>query len=54
MHLMNQKARLKATIQMMDTDAHFNSEDGRRYAQTLVRLVLINMQIEEIEEKHAI
>lgn len=47
MHLLAQKARLKATMQMMDTDAHFNLEDGRRYAQALVRLVLINMQIEE-------
>lgn len=52
-HLLAQKAHLKATKQMMDTDAHFNIEDGRRYAQALVRLVLINIQIEEIEKEAA-
>lgn len=49
-HLLTQKARLQATMQMMDTDAQFYSEDGRRYAQALIKLVLINMQIEEIEK----
>ncbi|MNJ05353.1 hypothetical protein D3C73_1666160 [compost metagenome] len=52
-HLFTQKARLKAVMQMMDTDAQFDSEEGRRYAQALVRLVLINMQIEEIEKEAA-
>lgn len=52
-HLFTQKGRLQAAIQMMDTDAHFDSEEGRRYAQTLVRLVLINTQIEEIEKEAA-
>ena len=52
-HLLAQKARLQAAIQMRDTNAHFDSEEGRRYAQTLVRLVLINMQIEEIEKEAA-
>lgn len=52
-HLFTKKARIQAAIQMMDTDAQFDSEDGRRYAQALVRLVLINMQIEEIEKEAA-
>ncbi|MBA9085972.1 hypothetical protein FHR92_002444 [Fontibacillus solani] len=52
-HLLAQKSRLQATMQMMDTNAQFYSEDGRRYAHALVRLVLINMQIEEIEKEAA-
>lgn len=52
-HLIAQKARLQVAMQMMDTDAQFDSEDGRRYAQALVRLVLIQMQIEEIEKEAA-
>ncbi|ANS76478.1 hypothetical protein AWM70_19435 [Paenibacillus yonginensis] len=52
-HLIAQKARLEVAMQMMDTDAQFDSEDGRRYAQALVRLVLIQMQIEEIEKEAA-
>lgn len=52
-HLLAQKALIKATMQMMDIDSHFDSEEGRRYALALVRLVLINMQIEEIEKEAA-
>ncbi|WP_018750386.1 hypothetical protein [Paenibacillus sanguinis] len=52
-HLFAQKARLQAAMQMIDTDTHFDSEEGRRYAQALVRLVLINMQIEKIEKEAA-
>lgn len=52
-HLFTQKARLRAAMQIMDTDAQFDSEEGRRYAQALVRLVFINMQIEEIEKEAA-
>ena len=52
-HLFTQRSRLQAAMQMMDADAPFDSEDGRIYAQTLVRLVLINMRIEEIEKEAA-
>lgn len=52
-HLLAQKARLQAAIQLMDTEARFDSEEGRRYAQALVKLVLINMQMEEIEKEAA-
>lgn len=52
-HLFTQKARLQAAMQMMDEDAQFDSEDGRRYAQALVKLVLINMQIEDTDKKRA-
>lgn len=52
-HLLAQKAHLQAAIQMMGTDAECDSEEGRRYVQALVRLVLINMQIEEIEKEAA-
>ncbi|WP_310551794.1 hypothetical protein [Paenibacillus glufosinatiresistens] len=47
------KASLKSAIQIMDREAHFNTEDGRRYAQALVKLVLIQMQIEETEKEAA-
>lgn len=52
-HLKAQKDRLKAIMQIMDSEASFESEDGRKYAQALVKLVLINMQIEEIEKEAA-
>ncbi|WP_373232798.1 hypothetical protein [Cohnella sp.] len=52
-HLKAQKARLKAIMQRMDSEASFDSEDGRRYAQALVKLVLINMQIEETKKEAA-
>lgn len=52
-HLMARKAQLQTAMRMIDTGAHFDSEEGRRYAQGLVKLVLINMQIEEIEKEAA-
>ncbi|PLT48049.1 hypothetical protein B8V81_0181 [Paenibacillus pasadenensis] len=38
-------------MQMMDRNAHFDSEEGRVYAQTLVKLVTIEMQIEAQEKE---
>jgi len=52
-HLMTRKASLMRAMQTMDNDADFDTEDGRRYAQALVKLVLIQMQIEETEKEAA-
>ncbi|MFC6334264.1 hypothetical protein ACFP56_16670 [Paenibacillus septentrionalis] len=52
-HLKAQKAKLVSEMQWMDKDASFDTEEGRRYAKALVKLVLINMQIEEKEKKAA-
>lgn len=48
-----QKADLEWSMLWMDKDAAFHTEEGRRYAEALVKLVLINMQIEEIEKEAA-
>ena len=52
-HLKVKQASLRTAIQIMDRDAHFDTEDGRRYAQALVKLVLIQIQIEETEKEAA-
>lgn len=52
-YLEAQKDHLKAIMQTMDAKAQFDSEDGRKYAQALVKLVMIHMQIEEIEKEAA-
>lgn len=51
--LIDQRSRLKAALQRMDSEACFESEEGRRYAQALVKLVLINMRIEATDKKEA-
>lgn len=52
-HLKAQKAELESEMQWMDKDASFDIEEGRRYAEALVKLVLINIQIEEKEKEAA-
>ncbi|OBZ17101.1 hypothetical protein [Bacillus sp. FJAT-26390] len=44
--LLTRKDQLTAAMRMMDRNASFETEEGRVYAQTLVKLVLIEMQIE--------
>ncbi|MEC0208202.1 hypothetical protein P4H70_04505 [Paenibacillus ehimensis] len=44
--LLASKRKLRSTIQMMDRNARFDTEEGRVYAHTLVKLVMIEMQIE--------
>jgi hypothetical protein len=38
---------------MMNSDAGFESEEGRRYAEALVKLFFINLKIEAIDKKEA-
>jgi len=52
-YLEAQRDRLKTMMQRMDTNAGLDSEDGRKYAQALVKVVLIHMQIEEIKKEAA-
>lgn len=49
--LLARKSWLTATMRMMDRNAHFDTEEGRVYAQTLVKLVMIEMQIEAQEKE---
>ncbi|WP_101807465.1 hypothetical protein [Paenibacillus pasadenensis] len=49
--LLARKKGVVAAMQMMDRNAHFDSEEGRVYAQTLVKLVTIEMQIEAQEKE---
>ncbi|GGG07007.1 hypothetical protein [Paenibacillus aceti] len=52
-YLEAQRDRLKTMIQRMNTNAGFDSEDGRKYTQVLVKLALTHMQIEEIKKEAA-
>ncbi|MBE0340172.1 hypothetical protein E4V51_01915 [Paenibacillus sp. 28ISP30-2] len=51
--LANQKARLQYVMRMMDSEPSFESKEGRSYIQTLVKLVLIEMQIEALDKKRS-
>lgn len=51
--LIVEKQRLKSAMQMMDSQASFETEEGRVYAQVLVKLVVIEMQMEALEKKKA-
>lgn len=49
--LLARKSWLTAAMRMMDRNARFDTEEGRVYAQTLVKLVMIEMQIEAQEKE---
>lgn len=49
--LLARKNGLIAAMRMMDRNARFDTEEGRVYAQTLVKLVMIEMQIEAQEKE---
>jgi hypothetical protein len=49
--LMVRKNGLMAAMRMMDRNARFDTEEGRVYAHTLVKLVMIEMQIEAQEKE---
>lgn len=49
--LLARRNQLAATVQMMDQNARFDTEEGRVYAHTLVKLVMIEMQIEAQEKE---
>lgn len=44
---------LKAVLLTMDSNAPFCTEEGRAYCQWLVKVVAIELQIEELEKKKA-
>ncbi|MFD1127631.1 hypothetical protein ACFQ3J_05490 [Paenibacillus provencensis] len=46
-----QKKLVDSNKRMMDRNARFDTEEGRVYAQTLVKLVMIEMQIEAQEKE---
>ena len=44
--LLARRNQLMTAMRMMDRNALFDTEEGRVYAHTLVKLVMIEMQIE--------
>ncbi|MFE5321676.1 hypothetical protein ACFQ88_23515 [Paenibacillus sp. NPDC056579] len=48
--LLARKSKLTIAMRMIDRKASFETEEGRVYAQTLVKLVMIEMQIEAQEK----
>ncbi|WP_127483788.1 hypothetical protein [Paenibacillus ehimensis] len=51
--LLMKKNQLMAIMQMMDRDASFDTEEGRVYAQYLVRTTLIQLEIDELNKEKA-
>lgn len=51
--LLEVKKRLRLSMQTLDREASFDTEDGRKYTRVLVKLVMIEMQMEAIEKKKA-
>ncbi|CAM3647216.1 MULTISPECIES: hypothetical protein [Paenibacillaceae] len=49
--LLARRNQLMAAMRMMDRNASFDTEEGRVYAHTLVKLVMIEMQIEAQEKE---
>lgn len=49
--LLARRSWLTSTMRMLDRNASFDTEEGREYANTLVRLVMIQMQIEAQEKE---
>lgn len=49
--LLEKRNRLKEVLRLMDKNASFETEEGRAYAQTLLKLVMIEMQIEALEKE---
>ncbi|HWO98299.1 MAG TPA: hypothetical protein VNM45_18595 [Bacillus sp. (in: firmicutes)] len=51
--LLMKKSQLMAIIQMMDRNAGFDTEEGRVYAQFLVRTTLIQLEIDQLKKEKA-
>ncbi|MFD1135619.1 hypothetical protein [Paenibacillus urinalis] len=49
--LLASKRKLSSTMRMMDRNARFDTEEGRVYAQMLVKLVVVEMKIETLEKE---
>jgi hypothetical protein len=48
--LLNKKKQLKELRSMMDKDAELYTEEGMAYSKLLVKLVLIELEIEDMEK----
>ncbi|WP_181592665.1 hypothetical protein [Paenibacillus sp. YN15] len=51
--LLMRKKQLKAILRMMDSEASFQTEEGRAYANLLVKVTLIQIQIDELQKETA-
>lgn len=51
--LKQKRERLKAVLLTMDSNAPFQCEEGRVYCQWLAKVVMVELQIEELEKKKA-
>ncbi|MBW5444755.1 hypothetical protein GE107_01575 [Cohnella sp. CFH 77786] len=48
--LRKQKKQLREYKRTLDKDAPFSTEEGARYARVLTKLVLIELELEEMEK----
>lgn len=48
--LLMRKKQLKAILRMMDSEASFQTEEGRAYANLLVKITLIQIQIDGLQK----
>lgn len=51
--LLVKKSQLMAITHIMDRDASFDTEEGRMYAQFLVRTTLIQLEIDKLKKEKA-
>ncbi|MUG67290.1 Uncharacterised protein [Chlamydia abortus] len=51
--LRKQKQFWKSVKRMLDKDAPMHTEEGMQYARVLTKLVLIELEIEQIEKEKA-
>lgn len=51
--LLAKKNQLMAIMQTMDRNASFDSEEGRAYANFLVRTTMIQLEIDELKKEKA-
>jgi hypothetical protein len=51
--LRKQKQFWLSVKRMLDKDSSFDTEEGRQYARVLTKLVLIELEIEQIEKEKA-
>ncbi|MGN7454441.1 hypothetical protein ACTHPH_06475 [Paenibacillus pasadenensis] len=51
--LLMMKNRLAEIMQMMDREASFNTEEGRAYCQLLVKVTLVQIEIDQLKKEKA-
>ena len=45
------RQQLRSWLRMMDSEASFDTEEGRSYARLLLKLVMVEMKIEALEKE---